>query len=372
MAWGVLMSERWALTWRPKKFSEVLGQKHVIAFFKIILDSYYKGGKRLPVGVLFSGYSGVGKTTLARIIAASLNCDKREGVEPCGVCDVCKQIIDGKGGILEIDASYFGLVENVRALRSRLHLYSLNKYQVVILDECHMMSKEAFNVLLKLLEEPPKSVLFILVTTEAEKVLDTVKSRLLEFSFRHIPWAEIDTFLEKLLKAEDAVCKLELCRQVYYLSNYNLRDVIVTLEQLSILGKGTITAELVAEVCGDLSLFATLTNAVLEGDYSKAVGCYETFIISQPDLRVFLDGFTEHLSSSLLRALRTSHPNANKYGGLLHKLYSFRSTLVALKSLSSVKLLLFEMCAAISGEVYRSSESRTLSPEEIIKALTKE
>lgn len=366
------MAERWSISWRPKKFSEVLGQQHVIAFFQIILEDHYRDGKCLPVGALFSGYSGVGKTTLARIIASSLNCNNRTGVEPCGVCDSCVSIVSGQGSILELDASFFGLVDNVRALRNRLYLYSLNKHQVVIIDECHMMSKEAFNVLLKMLEEPPPFVFFILITTEAERVLDTVRSRLLEFAFRHVPWEEVDAYLTRCLKIEKVECAPELYRGIYYLSHSNLRETIVSLEQLATLGKGKITAELVAEVCGDISLFGRLTSALLAGDFEEAIGCYESFIMSQPDIRVFLDGLSDYLSERLVKALRNSEVISAPLGLFLRTLFTFRSSPVSLQSLSSVKILLHELCSLSPRTAPRSSDSKVLTPAEIINILTKQ
>lgn len=369
------MGTMWSIKYRPKKFEEILGQKHIIEFFKIVLDNYYERQKLLPVGALFGGGSGIGKTTMARVVAASLNCDKRVGVEPCGVCESCYPIIQGLGGVMELDASFFGSIENVRKLRDRLSSYSFVEYQVIILDECHMMSKEAFNGLLKLLEEPPERVFFILVTTETDEVIDTVKSRLLEFRFKPILWAEIEKFLLALLKKEKVTCSVQLCKELYYLSDYNLREVIVSLEQLSVLGKGTVTKELVKEVFGDMMVIRDIIMQLKKGEYEKAMSLFEEFRKFQDDFKLFLKWFVDYLGRLLRQTLKSGSRDSIVYGAMLKCTYVFMSNRfmsnpVMLQGMAVPKLLFNEITELVRRLLQLPSESGVLKPEEVMSILT--
>lgn len=333
------MSSRWSLSYRPKKFSGVLGQESVLKFFSYILNRHIVEGEELPVGFLFGGRSGVGKTTLARIIGASLNCHHKVGIEPCGECSMCQRIFAGQGGIREIDAAYFGLVDNIRKLREELNMYSVVDYQVVILDEVHMMSKESFNVLLKLLEEPPESVLFILCTTEVHKVLETVRSRLVEFRFTSIPWGVIDVYLKALLDKEGVECDAKIYHRLYKLSNDNLRDVIVSLEQLSRVGEGKITEEMVASVYGDVFIFEKVLAALRLGDYGKAVALYSQYSNYNTDFNIFLNGFLTIVSGYFAQALKTGSSEAQQYGKLLKTIYEFVQSTPSVRGEAAAQLM---------------------------------
>lgn len=369
------MSIRWSIRYRPKKFEEILGQNHIIEFFKIILDNYYEHQRLLPVGALFGGSSGVGKTTMARVISASLNCDKRVGVEPCGVCEICYPIIQGLGGVMELDASFFGSIDNIRNLQKRLSSYSFVEYQVIILDECHAMSKEAFNGLLKLLEEPPERVFFILVTTETDSVLDTVRSRLIEFQFKSISWVIIEKFLVSLLKKEKTTCSTQICRELYYLSEYNLREVIMMLEHLSILGRGEITKELVKKVYGDVTLVKEVILQLKVGGYEKAMLLFEEFHASQPDFKLFLKRFADYLGSLLRQTLKSGSRDSLVYGAMLRCVYvfmsnPFMSNPFMLQGMALPKLLFNEISKVVQGLLQLPSVSGTLKPEEVMSILT--
>jgi len=364
------MAERWAVTWRPRRFEEVLGQSHIINFFKIILTAFYQEEKGLPVGVIFCGSSGVGKTTLARVIAASLNCDHRQGIEPCGKCPSCEQIIQGRGGIYEVDASFFGRVENIRSLRNRLGSYSFSAYQVVIIDECHMMSKEAFNVLLKLLEEPPEKVFFILVTTEVDKVLGTVRSRLLEFRFRLIQWNLVKAFLQKHLEEEGVKCEAALYFKLYRMAQYNLREVIMMIEQLTIAGNGIISEELVSSIYGDTSFYDNLVAVIQKGDYGKALEMYEEHMIVQPDVTMFINELIECIGELLKKSLQSGSSACRAYGDMLKSIYNFMSSKMRITGLSGVRLLLNDLCDIAGGGLKQSQDSKVLSSTEIISLLT--
>jgi DNA polymerase-3 subunit gamma/tau len=367
------VSTRWNLTYRPKQFKEILGQKHIVDFFKIVLNEYYKNKKPLPVGALFGGNSGVGKTTMSRVIAASLNCDKRTGVEPCGKCESCRRIIQGLGGILELDAAFCGLIKNIRELGERLVSYSFAEYQVVIMDECHMMSKEALNGLLKLLEEPPENVFFILVTTDVSEIVkksEAVVSRLLEFRFKPIRWMEIEKFLTELLHKEDTVCSMELCNELYSASSRNLREVLVKLERLSVLGKGKITKELVKEMYGDVAVVKEIIKELKARNFVKAVELFNEFQVFQSDFKVFIGRFVDDLGSFLKQSLKTGTRDSLVYGAMLKVTYGFISNRVVYQGEPAAKLLFHEIIDSVGGLLKSPTKSQPLKSEEVVSLLT--
>ncbi|RPC18957.1 DNA polymerase III, subunit gamma and tau, partial [Neisseria meningitidis] len=173
MAYQVL-----ARKWRPKTFSDLVGQEHVVKALQNALDE-----GRLHHAYLLTGTRGVGKTTIARILAKSLNCENAQHGEPCGVCESCTQIDAGRYvDLLEIDAASNTGIDNIReVLENAQYAPTAGKYKVYIIDEVHMLSKSAFNAMLKTLEEPPEHVKFILATTDPHKVPVTVLSRCLQF-----------------------------------------------------------------------------------------------------------------------------------------------------------------------------------------------
>lgn len=368
-----MAATRWSLKYRPRRFGEILGQKHIIDFFEIVLGEYYKNQRPLPAGALFGGSSGVGKTTVARVIAASLNCDKRMGVEPCGTCESCYQITQGLGGVMELDAAFFGLVDNIRELGDRLVSYSFAKYQVVILDECHMMSKEALNALLKLLEEPPENVFFILITTDISEIVkksEAVVSRLLEFRFKPIRWLEIEKFLTSLLHKEATICSVELCKELYDLSGRNLREVLVMLEHLSVLGKGVITKELVKEVYGDVAVVKKIIIQLKTGDFVRAIELFDEFQVFQPDFKIFVQQFVDYLGSMLKQALKAGTRDSLLYGAMLKCTYGFISNRIVSQGKPAAKLLFHEIANTIGGLSKSSIKPQPLKSDEVIQLLT--
>ena len=193
------MTQVLARKWRPKIFSELVGQEHVVRALTNALTQ-----QRLHHAYLFTGTRGVGKTTLARIIAKALNCETGITAEPCGKCAPCAEIDAGRFvDLIELDAASNTQVDNMRELlEGALYAPTTGRFKVYIIDEVHMLSRSAFNAMLKTLEEPPGHVKFILATTDPQKIPVTVLSRCLQFNLKQIPQPQIKAQLKKVLELE--------------------------------------------------------------------------------------------------------------------------------------------------------------------------
>lgn len=240
--------------YRPQKFSDLYAQEHVVQ----TLTSALASGS-FSHAYLFSGPKGSGKTTTARLLAKALNCQgrvlSRDAYEPCNKCVSCREISEGKNlDLIEIDAASNRGIDEIRELRDKIR-FAPNKsqYKIYIIDECHMLTKEAFNALLKTLEEPPKHAIFILATTELHKVLPTILSRTQSFEFRKASPEEIIKLLKKIVKAEDIRIQDQVLELIARLSFGAFRDAVTMLDQVSSLGidkRHTISTEEAQEVLG--------------------------------------------------------------------------------------------------------------------------
>src|SRR5215831_10616968 len=188
-----------ARKWRPRNFESLVGQEHVVRALRHALDE-----KRLHHAYLFSGTRGVGKTTLARILAKCLNCETGISSRPCGKCSACVEIDSGRYvDLLEVDAATNTKVDEMRQLlENAVYAPTRGRFKVYVIDEVHMLSTSAFNAMLKTLEEPPEHVKFILATTDPQKNPVTVLSRCLQFNLKQMPHAAVASHLEKVLSAE--------------------------------------------------------------------------------------------------------------------------------------------------------------------------
>src|SRR5690554_2896415 len=185
--------------YRPRTFEDLVGQQHVVQTLKNALNQ-----NRIGHAYLFAGLRGTGKTSTAKIFAQALNCVEGPTVDPCGVCDSCSSIISGQSvDVIEIDAASNRGIDEIRDLREKVKfLPTVGKYKVYIIDEVHMLTKGAFNALLKTLEEPPSNVVFILATTEVHKIPATILSRCQRFDFKNIEIPNIIKRLEHVVKEE--------------------------------------------------------------------------------------------------------------------------------------------------------------------------
>ncbi len=218
-----------ARRFRPRTFGEMVGQDEVLQSLRVALAQ-----KRIPHAFLFSGSRGVGKTTSARILARCLNCEKGPTPEPCGTCDLCRSILDGSNpDIVEIDAASNNSVDDVRALREHSAFASMrSRYRVFILDEVHMLSKGAFNALLKTLEEPPPGVVFVLATTELHKVPETIRSRCQVLLFRRVGEDDLLRRLRMIADKEGVVLPDDVLLEIAGSVRGGVRDAETALERV--------------------------------------------------------------------------------------------------------------------------------------------
>ncbi|MFQ5506238.1 MAG: DNA polymerase III subunit gamma/tau [Planctomycetota bacterium] len=259
-----------ARRFRPRDFEDVVGQDQVIDSLRRSLDE-----ARLPHAFLFCGSRGVGKTTTARILARAVNCEQGMSSSPCGSCSSCRMILDGSASdVIELDAASHNGVDEVRALREQAGYAPLKtRRKVFILDEVHMFSRSAFNALLKILEEPPEHVLFILATTEIHKVPETVRSRCQVLPFRRIREADIRQCLARITAWEGVTVKNEILAEIAAASMGGLRDAETALERLLPLADG-LDLDGYRRLEGRLGVnrAADLIAACLKGDASKSLG----------------------------------------------------------------------------------------------------
>jgi len=254
-----------ARKWRPKRFAELVGQEHVVRALSHALDS-----GRVHHAYLFTGTRGVGKTTIARIFAKSLNCERGTGADPCGVCETCQAIDAGRYiDLLEIDAASNTGVDNVRELIDNAqYMPSRGRYKVYLIDEVHMLSKAAFNALLKTLEEPPGHVKFLFATTDPEKLLVTVLSRCLQFNLKRLDEEQIHGQMVKILTAEEISFEPGALTLLARAADGSLRDGLSLLDQAIAYAGGALDEAAVARMLGtvDRTRIGQLLDALSQGD----------------------------------------------------------------------------------------------------------
>src|ERR1700712_5062873 len=227
------------------------------------------GARRIAHAFLFCGTRGVGKTSMARILAKALNCEKFDAPtpNPCGKCNSCTAIARGEDiDVIEIDAASNRGIENVRDIISNAQFRpARSRFKVYIIDEVHMLSKAAFNALLKTLEEPPEHVKFILATTEAEKVLQTILSRCQRYDFRNIPTREIAAHLKEVTKSEGLEAEEDALLLVAKAGAGSMRDSLSLLDRLLSVGEKRLTVEMIEQLLG-------LPKAMLMFDLAQTIG----------------------------------------------------------------------------------------------------
>lgn len=297
--------------YRPKTFSEVVNQDHVK---KAIIGAIQKNS--VAHGYIFAGPRGTGKTTLARILAKSLNCENREGVEPCNRCRSCREIDEGTFmDVIELDAASNRGIDEIRRIRDAVGYRPMEgKYKVYIIDEVHMLTKEAFNALLKTLEEPPSHVVFVLATTNLEKVPPTIISRCQVFEFRNIPDELIEKRLQEVARAEGIDIDDEALRFIARRAAGGMRDALTMLEQVWKFSEGKIDLETVHRALGliPIQVVRDYVNAILSGNVRKVFTVLDDVYYSGKDYEVLIQEAVEDLVDDLEREERVYNASTSE------------------------------------------------------------
>jgi len=275
-----------ARKWRPQNFEQIIGQETITR----TLTNALKTG-RVAHAFLFAGARGVGKTTLARVLAKALNCEKGPTDKPCGVCGPCREITVGSAvDVLEIDGASNTSVEDVRELRETVkYMPSSGRYKIYIIDEVHMLSLSAFNALLKTLEEPPAHVVFIFATTEPHKVPVTIHSRCQRYDFRRIPLSLIQERLAMICAEEKLQAEPEALRVLAREAEGSMRDALSLLDQVASFAGDKISREQVVQILGlaQRRFLLELSAAVLKGDTRRALEIVDEIYGYGYDVRQF-------------------------------------------------------------------------------------
>jgi len=324
--------------YRPKTFSEIVSQDHVK---RVLLNAVRE--EKISHAYIFSGPRGTGKTSCARILAKSLNCLNPENGEPCNKCENCLEIDSGNFmDVIEMDAASNRGIDEIRKIRDRVsYLPTKGKFKVYIVDEFHMLTREAFNALLKTLEEPPPHVLFILATTNLEKVPDTILSRCQILDFKLIPKDLIFNHLKSISQKENIDIDEETLQLIVEKASGSLRDSLAILEQIQRYSSGKITLDHAREVLGIVpkELIFNFIDSIFEKDYDRLFQISEELIRENKSLESFIVDSME----TILNALKDKNDIYKKYNDDLIKLSSDLAKLLRDIKYAEEKELMFEV-----------------------------
>lgn len=259
-----------ARKWRPRSFAALVGQEHVVKALTHALEQ-----QRLHHAYLFTGTRGVGKTTLARILAKSLNCEAGITAQPCGTCAACTEIDAGRFvDLLEVDAATNTKVDEMRQLlENAVYAPTRGRFKVYVIDEVHMLSNSAFNSMLKTLEEPPEHVKFILATTDPQKIPVTVLSRCLQFNLKQMPQAAITSHLQRIMAEEGVEADPDALRLLAQSAGGSMRDALSLLDQAIAYSSGQVSEEAVRAMLGtvDTGYLFDLLDALADNDAPRMI-----------------------------------------------------------------------------------------------------
>jgi DNA polymerase-3 subunit gamma/tau len=295
-----------ARKWRPQRFEEVVGQQHITQTLQNAISQ-----KRVAHAFLFTGARGVGKTSTARILAKALNCEKGPQINPCDQCTNCQEITHGNSmDVIEIDGASNRGIDEIRELRENVrYTPAKSRYKVYIIDEVHMLTREAFNALLKTLEEPPPHILFIFATTEPHKIPATILSRCQRYDFKRIPFREVVGSLKRIVEEEKIQISQRGLLSIAQESEGSLRDAQSLLDQVIAYAGKNIRDEDIAEVLGliDHKILSDTIDALADRDVERCMGVIEHVYHFGYDLQHFCRELLQYLRNLIL--IRVSqHP----------------------------------------------------------------
>jgi len=288
-----------SLKWRPQTFEDVVGQDHLT---KTLTNAFKKD--RVAQAYILTGPRGVGKTTTARIISKTLNCSTAKDGVPCNECNSCKEIIDGRNlDVIEIDGASNRGIEEIRNLREQIKYTPMNSlYKVFIIDEVHMLTNQAFNALLRTLEEPPSHGKFILATTDIHKVPSTIISRCQRFDFNRITLDVISKRLSLILKAESIDIDDASLLSISQKADGSMRDALSILDQVIAYSGDSIKIEDVSAVIGLIpnEIYFDFSNSIVEKDYNKMMSVIESIHSAGLSLQDITEGLIKHYNNLLI------------------------------------------------------------------------
>lgn len=286
-------------TWRPEYFHDIVGQERIVT---TLINQITSG--RIPHAYLFCGSRGTGKTTTAKVLSRAINCLNPQQGEPCGECEACRQLANENNlDIVEIDAASNNGVDEIRDLRDKVkYPPTIGRYKVYIIDEVHMLSIGAFNALLKTLEEPPSHAVFILATTEPQKLPATILSRCQRFDFKRIPARLIETRLEQVIGADGEAADHESIALIARAAEGGMRDALSILDMCLSYGAGRLEADVVREVLGasDRSFLFDFVGALIKNDVPAALALIDALMRGGRDPAVFCREVTAHARALLV------------------------------------------------------------------------
>lgn len=295
-----------ARKWRPRNFEEMVGQEHVLRALINALDN-----NRLHHAFLFTGTRGVGKTTIGRILAKSLNCERGVSSKPCGECTACREIDEGRFvDLIEVDAASRTKVDETRELLENVqYAPTRGRYKVYLIDEVHMFSNSSFNALLKTLEEPPPHVKFLLATTDPQKLPVTILSRCLQFNLRRLPTDRIQQHLTHILEQEGVESEAVALHQLARVADGSMRDALSLLDQAIAYGGGRVTEAEIRAMLGSIEQdhVFRLLDALADGEGASVLEVVDNLAQQSPD---YADVLAELITALHYLALIKQVPDA--------------------------------------------------------------